>query len=94
MKETPVPNTQQSPDAAGEETRRLREENQRLRDGLEGVLTIIGNPEGYCENDRLEVAQAVAEAERALGRRPPPVWRRLHASPQRQSQHATSPRAK
>ncbi len=50
------------------ETRRLKEEIVRLREGLEGVLLILGNPAGYSENDRTEVAHAVAEAERALGR--------------------------
>lgn len=64
-----------------DQVRRLRQENARLRDALEDVLTILGNPAAYCEHDRTEVAQAVAEAERALGRRPEPAWRRLRATP-------------
>ena len=48
----------------------LRAEVERLREALEGVRLILGNPEGYCEDDRTEVAHAVAEAERALGQRP------------------------
>ena len=47
----------------------MREENERMREALEGVLTILGNPEGYCVDDRVEVAHAKAEAERGLGLR-------------------------
>jgi hypothetical protein len=77
-----------------DEAQRLREENQRLREGLEGVLTILGNPAGYCENDRVEVEQAIAEVERALGRRPEPQWRRLHPPQAPPPEHAQSRRAK
>jgi hypothetical protein len=52
-----------------DEVRRLRAENERLREALEGVLTILGNPDGYCLDDRTEVAHARAEAERGLERR-------------------------
>lgn len=93
MRETPKPRTHRTPDAAENEAQRLREENQRLRDGLEGVLTILGHPQGYCENDRLDVAQAVAEAERALGRRPAPMWRRLNTASGAPPAHAANPRA-
>ena len=57
---------------------RLREENKRLREALEGVLIILGNPAGYCENDRSEVVDAIASVDRALGKRPERAWRRLH----------------
>lgn len=40
-----------------------------VREALEGVLTILGNPDGYCADDRVEVAHAKAEAERGLGLR-------------------------
>ena len=49
---------------------------EKLREALEDVLTILGDPSGYCESDRTEVAQAVAHVERALGRRPQDRWRR------------------
>ena len=55
--------------AVGDEVERLRAENERMREALEGVLTILGNPAGYCEDDRTEVAHAKAEAERGLGLR-------------------------
>lgn len=79
MRETRSTKNQSSGSEAGGEAQHLREENQRLKDGLEGVLTILGDPQGYCENDRVEVEQAIEEVERALGRRPEPEWRRLHA---------------
>lgn len=75
------------------EAQRLRDENLRLKDGLEGVLTILGNPEGYCEDDRVEVGQAVAEAERALGRRPDAQWRRLDESHELPSGRVARPAA-
>ena len=52
-------------------------EARRLREALEDLLVILGDPAGYCEDDRTEVAQAVAKIERALGRRAEPVWRPL-----------------
>ena len=71
MTKTTVP-TETAADVPGHvpgEVRQLRAEVERLREALEGILVILGKPEGYCENDRTEVAHAVAEAERALGRR-------------------------
>jgi hypothetical protein len=52
-------------------------EARRMREALEDVLVILGDPAGYCENDRTEIAQAVARIERALGRRPEPSWHAL-----------------
>jgi len=50
-----------------DEIERLRGENARLRETLADVLVILGNPAGYCEHDRREVAEAVLEIQRALG---------------------------
>jgi hypothetical protein len=71
MTKTTVPTEQAAdvPEQDQAEVRQLRAEVERLREALEGVLIILGNPEGYCERDQTEVAHAVAEAERALGRR-------------------------
>ena len=71
MTKTPVPTEEvaELPGHGPGEVRQLRAEVERLREALEGVLVMLGKPEGYCENDRTEVAHAVAEAERALGRR-------------------------
>jgi len=77
-----------------DDVQHLREENERLRQGLEGVLTTLGNPAGYCENDRVEVEQAIAEVERTLGRRPALQWRRLHAPKATKPEHASARRAK
>lgn len=63
-----------------DDAQQLRAENERLREALEGVLMILGNPNGYCSDDRTEVAQAVAEVERALGRRAQPDWRKRKAA--------------
>jgi hypothetical protein len=52
--------------AASDEARWLREENVRLREAIEDALIILGNPAGYCENDRTEVAHAVARIKRGL----------------------------
>lgn len=94
MRATRSAKNHSSGQGAADETQRLREENQRMRDGLEGVLTILGNPAGYCDNDRGEVEQAIVEAERALGRRAAPQWRRLRAPEATQPKHAPSRRAK
>lgn len=51
---------------AHDEARRLRDENAQLREALEDALIILGNPAGYCENDRTEVAHAVARIKRGL----------------------------
>ena len=49
-----------------DEARRLREENLRLRKALDDALIILGNPAGYCDDDRTEVAHAVARIKRGL----------------------------
>ena len=50
-----------------DELERLRHENAHLREPLEDLLIILGNPAGYCEDDRREVAEAILEIHRALG---------------------------
>ena len=49
-----------------EEVERLRQENAQYRETLEDLLVILGDPEGYCADDRREVAEAVQEVRRAL----------------------------
>ncbi len=49
-----------------DEAQRLREENLRLREALDDALVILGNPAGYCEDDRTEVAHAVSRIRRGL----------------------------
>jgi hypothetical protein len=46
---------------------RVREENARLREALDDVLVILGDPATYHEDDRTEVAHAVGRAKRGLG---------------------------
>ena len=62
------PNTPTSDDVD-----RLRHENARLRETLEDLLVILGNPAGYCEHDRREVAEAVLQIQRALADAPQPT---------------------
>ena len=67
---TPHPGAIESIDHANE-VQRLRQENARLREALEDVLVILGDPVTYHEDDRTEVAHAVGRAKRSLGLAPP-----------------------
>ena len=52
------------------EKARLRQEIACLREALEDVLVILGNPATYHEDDRTEVTHAVGRVKRALGLAP------------------------
>ncbi len=49
---------------------RRRAESARLREALEDVLVILGDPATYHEDDRTEVVHAIGRVKRALGLAP------------------------
>lgn len=48
----------------------MRDENVKLREALEDVLVILGDPTTYHEDDRSEVVHAIGRVKRALGLAP------------------------